>query len=377
MIRSFRQTIFRPLLLTAIVIAAMGVTAQGADNDIPNMGGDIFGLPGVTVIGSAGTIQSSLPFGGGSRRVKIAENNKALPVDRVYFVYNHFHDAFTATPPLQTAPVDQYTIGLEKTFADGLLSVELRLPFTSGHSASSNISAPPDSTSLAVNGGEVGNLSILLKALLIETESGPLVAGVGVNTPTGSDAHGRVRDEPNAGEGPSNNYFDFVANNQAVHILPFFGFLAAPDDRTFYHGFAQLDIDANGNRIDVTPFQPAPSPTVSRRLHEQTLLYLDVAAGYWLYRNPRSGGLTGLASLVELHYTTALQDADTATFIVPNVTTIFGNAVNRFDVLNFTVGIHAEIANNWTCRASGVFPLTTGDNRFFPAEVIISVNRRF
>ena len=42
-----------------------------------------------------------------------------------------------------------------------------------------------------------------------------------------------------------------------------------------------------------------------------------------------------------------------------------------------TVGLHAELANNTLFRVRGVFPLSTGDNRAFDAEVLAQLERRF
>ena len=86
--------------------------------------------------------------------------------------------------------------------------------------------------------------------------------------------------------------------------------------------------------------------------------------------------MTGLASILELHYTTALQDADVLSATTGGTSFRFGNLRNRFDVVNLTVGLHAEMARRTTFRVAGVFPLNTVD-RPFDSEVQVSVNRRF
>ena len=63
-------------------------------------------------------------------RLNISENNSAMPTDRLYFSYRHFHNA---TPTRffqyeQDFSVDRYTLGGEKTFWDGMMSFEVRVP---------------------------------------------------------------------------------------------------------------------------------------------------------------------------------------------------------------------------------------------------------
>lgn len=328
---------------------------------VPNMFGDVFNDAGQLLTTGNATTLADLPLGGGGRRVKIAENNKALPMNRCYFMYNHFHNALEADPDTtvlgsRSFSVDRYTVGLERTFADGCWSVELRMPFADSLAFST--------AGYSVRGGEVGNLAVSFKRLLAATETGTLVAGLGIDTPTGSDVTGGV---------PQTTY---TMRNESVHLLPYVGFLRVPNDCAFYHGFAQVDVPLGGNRIDY--FDAAlGAPGTFGRLTEQSLLYLDFSAGYWLYRNPCSRGITGLASLVEFHYTTTLEDANSLTGTVAGTNFQFGNRLNRVDVVNLTVGLHAEIADRTTVRVGGVFPLENDADKPFDAEFQISVNRRF
>jgi len=105
---------------------------------------------------------------------------------------------------------------------------------------------------------------------------------------------------------------------------------------------------------------------------------LDLEIGRWLYRNPRAPWLSGVACVVEFHYTTTLQDADSVTAIVGLDSLTFGNSANRMDVPNLTVGLHGEIADRTLLRVGGVFPLDDdADDRFFDAELQVQVERRF
>jgi hypothetical protein len=337
----------------------------------PNMFGDFFNNLGGSVLAVDGlqTAQADLPLAGGCRRVKIAEDDNALPQDRVFFLYNHFQNAFKAQSDLaglgpfnRRFSVDRYTFGVEKTFHDNLWSVELRMPLA----GRTEFLTP----NFEVSGGYVGNLAVILKRLVYNSETFAASVGVGVDTPTGSDVTGFATSAP-----PYLKTTTFVVRNDAVHVLPYAGFVSVPTAKFFWEGFAQVDITANPIRVD---YRSAAGSGTSD-LSEQNLLYLDLAAGYWLYRNPCGcRRLTGIAGMVELHYTTTLQDSDlVVTPTVPPPALGFANFANRVEVLNLTVGIHAELANCTVCRIGGVFPLRTGDDRSFDSELQVQLERRF
>ncbi len=110
-------------------------------------------------------------------------------------------------------------------------------------------------------------------------------------------------------------------------------------------------------------------------MQEQTLLYADVGVGAWLYRNPYDRYLTGLAALLELHYTGTLQGTD----IVAPATLDFGfaNLANRVDVVNCTAGLQLNVTELTVCRTAVAVPLTGGDNRVFDAKILVQLERRF
>ena len=330
----------------------------------PSMFGDFFAGGVATVPTADNFVDLDLPIAGGSRRVKIAENNKALPVNRVFFVYNHFHNALDVrrsttrggpTTGFRSESADRYTFGFERTIAQGLWSVELRMPFTNNYSV-----AEADFT---LDGGNIGNLAIIVKRLIYSDDCSSLVVGLGIDTPTGSSAVGFL-------PGPA---VEFTLGNNSLHLLPYFGFMVHPTERFFYHGFAQIDVAVGDNDIDVREINSNTPDT--GRIRDQTLLYMDASMGVWLYRCDGGSGLTGLAAVGELHYTTSLDDADT--FSTPNFGIDFGNPDNRMDVINVSAGLHAEFSNKTRLRVAGVFPLDEGNNRLFDAEVVIAVIKQF
>lgn len=334
---------------------------------IPNMFGDFFTLGGQLKVADSyeQTVGwADLPLASACRRVKIAENNQALPQDRIHFMYNHFHNAvtvdasrFALDPAWRSYSIDRYTFGVEKTLLDSLWSVEFRAPFAGEVSF--------ETADFSLFGGHVGNLAVLVKRLVYECDATAVSLGLGIDTPTGSDVEGAV------------NSVAFTMHNHAVHLMPFVAITGAPNPCWFYHAFLQVDVPANGNPIDYVDYYG--SGTLGT-YNEQTLLYLDVSLGRWWYRNPCARVLTGLAGLVELHYTTALQDSDLIYQPLEGSTWTrfwFTNLANRVDELNLTAGLHAELAHDTVVRTGAVVPLRQADNREFDAELQVQIERRF
>lgn len=302
-----------------------------------------------------GFVQTDIPLGGGMRRFK-NEHARALPTDRVFFLYNHFHNALelTANNRSTSDSVDQFTFGFERTSDDGLWSFELRMPF----SGEADLTQNANGTDVNVRADGVGNLVGTLKRLLYSDSTFALALGLAVVAPTGSDA--------TVSFDQTDVRLEF--ENKATHLLPYLALQATPDDNWFFHAFAQVDIAANKNDVNLT----VSGISETEPLADQTLLYLDASAGYWWYRAANNSGLTGLASVIELHYTTTLNDADTANLSG----TLVSNFENRFDVLNLTAGIHSEWNSNTALRVAVVVPLDR-DERFFDSETQVSVIRRY
>jgi len=250
-------------------------------------------------------------------------------------------------------------VGVERTFFDGLYSIDVRMPFTSDFGFSS--------TNFDIQGGNIGNLAVSLKRLMYETDNTSVVAGLGLDLPTGSDVNGRIDNLSNT---------TYTVHNEAVLIQPFLGVLSASDDDYFFHGFLQLDVPANGNGITYRNPLAVTTGDIGP-YNDQTLLEVDVAAGTWLHQDPHSR-VSGLAALVELHYTTALQNADVVSADIDGAGTIltFGGSANRFNILNLAFGLDAEVGLT-NFRIGAIFPLTDSTNRMFDSEIQAQINRRF
>ena len=330
----------------------------------PDMFGDSF-LPLTATITSLDSSNErsnktvlDLPLAGGSRRFK-NEHSRALPTDRVFGTYHHFQNALEATsltPGFRStdANVDRFTLGVEKTFADGNASIEFRLPLSVPVTLATQDAMYRTNT--------VGDLVVTLKGLLYSDESQAVALGLAVNTPTGNDLRVSL---PNSGD----NGAELTVSNNAVHLIPFLAYQAAPNDDFFFNGFLQVDTPINDNSVQVRNL--GPNTVDHRKLTDQTLLYLDTSFGYWMFRDPDAEFLTGLAGLLELHYTTALNSADVVTDRNQIVT--FGANSGRLDAVNMTFALHTEIARSTIIRAGYVTPLRDGNHRFFDHEFTLAV----
>ena len=103
---------------------------------------------------------AEIPAAGGSRRVKISENNSPIPRDRIFYSYNGFDNAIPDFIGNTLIDVQRHTPGFEKTFLDGMGSIELRTPvaYTQNSNVFLNGGGPLKAT-------EFGNISLALKML--------------------------------------------------------------------------------------------------------------------------------------------------------------------------------------------------------------------
>jgi hypothetical protein len=328
----------------------------------PNMFGDSLGFPFFfTVpqdIGALGRIVGNIPIAAGDGPTKIADDTSPLPMDRVFFDYNFFNNALL-TANSDEIGLNRYSFGIEKTFFDGNASVEIKAPVDAGLNDVQDVAA----NTLGNEGTVFGNLAVVPKLLLYSDGSLALAAGMAIGTPTAPNGELRISE-----------FQDIRVQNQSVHLAPFLGMLVVPGQRWFSISYLQFDFDANGNGVDVI----VGPQSFHGRLRDPTLMYADVSIGYWLYRDALGGGgggwLRGVAPIVELHYTTTLQDAQGFEAFGSGITAL----QQRIDVLNLTAGLQFELgASSWLSVAA-VAPLRTepGD-KLFDAEVVVQFNRRF
>jgi hypothetical protein len=362
-------------------------------------------------------------------RLNVAENNSPLPTNRNYISYRHFQnvtDVRVLTLFERSYDVDSVTLGHERTFWDGLASVELRLPMerrlTSNFGSLVNTVAVPPIIDPFIGGrqNELGNLSMIFKGLLWETSDCAISTGLALTVPTAEDftynySLTNIADvqvfplpAPPTTLRETEN-FGIEIQNETVYLMPYLGWIYQPTSRFFHHGFFQVEAAANPSTVRArglgvidlvdltdpmnpvfTPLLGAFTPSEGRQteLHAQTLMRINLGCGYVLSENSQSY-LKRLTGLLEMHYTATLQDAKLSTIpldvdppilngLLDNFFTI-GNFLNRTDIVNVVAGISANIgADGRTSITNGfALPVSSGEERAFDLEYNLQVQRTF
>jgi hypothetical protein len=134
--------------------------------------------------------------------------------------------------------------------------------------------------------------------------------------------------------------------------------------------FVAFDIPATANRVE----QQGKGNIGG--LRDQALLFVDVEAGYWLYKNPQAHWITALGPVIEYHYTSAIQDASFVQGRVDGEFFTFGNSFNRFDIHNLTVGVQSLLGRRCSLEMAGVLPLDKlgSKDRQFDGEALVELN---
>src|SRR5262249_16338441 len=156
-------------------------------------------------------------------RTKISTDNNPLPRDRVIFNYDYLDNT-----PLRTGGqnINRFCFGVEKTFLDGMTSVEVRLPFAS------TINTSTDNGLLTGPNTQLDNFRWTLKGLLYNSDMLAVSGGLGISTPTADDTRLRV------------GGIDLVRiENDTVLLTPFAAVLFTPTDRIFGQAWAQVGFD--------------------------------------------------------------------------------------------------------------------------------------
>ena len=324
----------------------------------PKMLGDFFGqsFSNLAVDFENNDISNfSLPAGGPidlTGRLRVSDNNSALPQDRIYLDYNYFKN--TALLP-ESVDVSRFAPGFEKTFADGLGSVEIRMPMAETLNSNFEASLPADTSHY-----EFGNLGLITKLVLISDEDWVIAAGLGISVPTGDDLRISLFGVEDT----------LKIENDSVHLLPYLALAYSPENRSdFAHAFLTFDFDTNGNAVFGD--QGAGLESIGT-WNDQSLVTLNLAYGSWLYENRSCRHrLQGIAWSTELHYTATISDPD----VLSSGIYALGDPASELSLLNATIGGHVQLGKT-TFSAGFVTPLTSSD-RVFDGELRLFVNRAF
>ena len=263
------------------------------------------------------------------RNFKISENQSPRPQDRVFFDFNFYNNLNDSINLRDLSPITQmkayvYNFGIEKTFNNGMGSVGIRVPLDNLTANSfGNIVSTPTSSAM-------GNLTIFGKYILGQnTQTGSLVSACWAISP--QTGPGRFAGAP--------YLFPLNSTYFQTCIAYIYNY-----KKWYLQGFSGMSFPANSN--------------------DTTMVYNDVALGYFVFRNQDSNAwLTALAPTVELHVNNPLNHRD---------------PFNRFDLagstdtVDFTFGLNFGIRN--TAVLTVAFATPVSSPKPFDSEAILMLN---
>ncbi len=286
-------------------------------------------------------------------RVRIQDNNNAMPTDRIFLDYNYFHNVpFTANG----IDVNRLTPGVEKTFFNQMASVEVRVPMAVTYNSNQFLSTAVDTSE-----PEFGNVAIIPKVLLTSNSEMAVAAGLGIALPTADNINVY---------GQSGSQLLSV-ENESVHLIPFLACLYTPQGADYFvQVFVTLDVDANGNAVNADV--GSGSLEQIGIWNDQSLASGSLTVGKYLFQNySRSSIVKSFSAVSELHYTGTASDADT----VDSGPFLLGNANHDLSLLNGTFGGHLRLQNS-SFTGGYTVPLTSSD-RIFDGEFRLFINQFF
>jgi hypothetical protein len=303
-----------------------------------------------TPFAQARTVLVSVPTRGS---FKIAENESAIPRDRVFTYWNYYSNvgfrqtglnapitttnrtmttAFdnqlftttttgtTVTTMIPGAPAprvssNRETFGFEKTFLDGYASVELRAPLLQQGDGGAGFGAD-----------NFGDLTIIGKyAFFFDRNTGNVLSG------------GLAITVPSSRSIPTTD-----GNLQDTLIQPFAGYLW------------------NFDQFYIQGFHSVAVPTDAR---DVTLLFNDLGVNYWLYRGSPDRPLSSVVPTIEAHLTTPLNHRN------------FDGPIVVRDTLILTGGVHLGMFRSSTLSLGVATPVT--GTHLFNVETFLQFNWRF
>ena len=284
--------------------------------------------------------------------IKVANGGTPLPRNRIYFQYGLFDGVgFNANGET----VSRFVPGIERTFYDGMLSLEARFPFAA--TVGSDIVASPTSISND-SSMEWGDMSLFAKVLLHRRRDLALSGGLTLTIPTAEDLNVRTVSGASL----------LRVETDAVHFGPFLAALYAPNERFFAQGFLQYDFALNGNEVLVNA--DGNGLVSAGRLNDAAFLYLDAGIGYWINPPTRRGRATAL--MAELHYNGDIGNTD----VVRTGNFQVGQRTGSIDTLNLTIGASTELNKTTILTAGYSAPIAGGSDEQYDGALQLNVEYR-
>jgi hypothetical protein len=313
-----------------------------------------------------------------------AENGSIIPQDRIFFDYRHFDsvgsieiidlygpdpahghpNAYYHQQEFQSLSVDRYVIGFEKTFWEGMWSVEVRVPFQ-GQAAAVQTAFPNESLS---DDTAIGNVGIALKRYLLKSEQLNITSGLGVQFPTAPATDFTYKTQlVGTFGGLTADLYESVRiqqPNQTVWLNPFLGASYDSQRRLFAQGMLQLCLPLNPSTATLTTDIPAgtlsdPSGVLfdfgANPVHQvqpiamgfEPFFRANVDVGFWLYQNP-AGRINSLAALLEVNDTNTLGSIYSANVVDLGPQLALGMGKTEIDT-GLLVPVTADQAYKWEC----------------------------
>jgi hypothetical protein len=333
--------------------SSLGAIAQSTSAS-PGMIGDFFG-GGYQYLVASPLNGATVAVAGGDRVMKFSDNNNPIPQNRLFFNYHLFSNPVTDVNGV-SQDVNRFTFGLEKTFWDSTASIEFRVPFEAAVDSSQTLGQTTDTL-----GAEFGNLALALKMLIYDNSHWTVSGGLGMIFPTANDA--------TIYSLPQEPIVTFA--NESYFLQPFLGVYFKPNSRLFTQFVTQVNFDVSGSTVTVSD-SSVFGGSGSDRVFEQPLLFLDSSLGYWLYQTKRHDvWITGIAPMIELHYSSTLKDLD-----LPDIGSGVFEPDFRRDALNLTGGVLFSLGRWTSLRVAGVAPLRH-ESLMYDAELGVQLIRRY
>ena len=313
---------------------------------------DAYAVP--NMLGDGGLLQPNLVDLGNDiaawnfqqHTTKICENNSVIPRDRIGFHFDSLQTAQTGTIGAVPGVADrrnfrnlqEYRFWGEKTFLDENLSLDLIVPLY--YSTDPNIDTAQEFANPTPLAGQFGDLAFGLKALVWEDADKAYSAGVRIEAPTGPDF---LIDQVSGDPG---------LDMDAWYFTPWIGGQWTPGTNWFASGFLSY-------RLNSGPIGNRQGPTaVVANVRQPTYLFADLAIGRWIVQREGQGGITSLAPVVELHYTTTPSSG--TVLARTNFSYSSGRLLGKTDYLNITGGLNSTFNDAWQFGIGGALPLRTG-----------------